>query len=178
MIEFFLLRSTHDELRRGRSPNRRVLAGLSVPGSVLLAYVPTSRNRSSFCRSSRASTRETCGPLPAGSTGASSGACFKRWFRCRHSLGAQPAAPRTPPRLAYSACKLESDRRLFDERGVELQSIANPLRHLRRGHGHSPSCGLFQSLPRRLPLGRLPAVTGRGPNRPFCGWAASLLVSP
>src|ERR1035437_1690600 len=54
---------------------------------------------------------------------------------------AATVSARSPPRLACSACKLESDRRLFDERGVELQSIANPLRHLRRGHGHSPSCG-------------------------------------
>src|ERR1035441_9503367 len=40
MIEFLLIRSTHDELRRGLGPDRRVLPGLPVPGSVFLAHVP------------------------------------------------------------------------------------------------------------------------------------------
>src|ERR1035438_2752373 len=40
MIEFLLIRSTHDELRRGRGPDRRVLPGLPVPGRVLLSHEP------------------------------------------------------------------------------------------------------------------------------------------
>src|ERR1017187_1416497 len=40
MIEFLLVRTAHDELRRGRIPDRRVLAGLPEPGRVLLSDVP------------------------------------------------------------------------------------------------------------------------------------------
>jgi len=37
-LSFF--RAAHDELGRGRVPNRRVLSGLPVPGGVLLAHKP------------------------------------------------------------------------------------------------------------------------------------------
>src|ERR1700677_3121401 len=40
MIEFIVLRSSHDELRRGRIPHRRVLSRFAVPGGILLSYVP------------------------------------------------------------------------------------------------------------------------------------------
>src|SRR5215469_15747988 len=40
MIVFLLVRTAHDELGRGRCPNRGVLAGLAVPGGVLLADEP------------------------------------------------------------------------------------------------------------------------------------------
>ena len=40
MIEFLLIRSAHDELRRGRIPDGGVLARLAVPGCVLLPHKP------------------------------------------------------------------------------------------------------------------------------------------
>ena len=40
MIKFFLFRAAHDEFRRRRRPDGRVLAGLAVPGRVLLPDEP------------------------------------------------------------------------------------------------------------------------------------------
>ena len=40
MIELVFVRAAHDELRRGRVPDGRVLTGLAVPGSVFLSNVP------------------------------------------------------------------------------------------------------------------------------------------
>jgi hypothetical protein len=40
VVELLLVRAAHDELGRGRTPDRRILAGLPKPGSVLLAHIP------------------------------------------------------------------------------------------------------------------------------------------
>src|SRR5258708_22531929 len=40
MIEFVLVRATHDELWRRRIPNRGVFASFAEPGRVLFSHVP------------------------------------------------------------------------------------------------------------------------------------------
>src|SRR5674476_1486522 len=41
MVEFILRRSSHNEFRRRRFPDRGVFAGLPIPGGVLFPYEPT-----------------------------------------------------------------------------------------------------------------------------------------
>jgi hypothetical protein len=41
MIEFILLRTSHNEFRRRRFPDRRVFTGLPVPRGILFPYEPT-----------------------------------------------------------------------------------------------------------------------------------------
>ena len=57
--------------RRGRVPRARMTQIMK-----LLDPAPDVQEQIRFCRLCRASTRETCGRLSAGSTGTSSGACF------------------------------------------------------------------------------------------------------